>query len=427
MPPSPTSPDSGIYVDSTNQASEDLVSNFVWSSQAVGYLSDGTMLLCMSGNGAYTDSLYFYYSEDNGASWTRCSTFITPSNAYLINTFNMIISNEDVIFVSTQDSLSNDYLYALTFSAGDITAVAKSSSLAVATKGMSLYCVDDPGTGSSYDKIIYVQTGASGSLYVYGYTTGTSFTYVTDDSTIGYDSAAAVAWVPWQAGGSQPYDGGANDVAYMVQGEGPGGTINPLQVIRYAHASTTSWTATFFEEIPTGWSSTDADSFTVGTAYDSTSDRFYLIRWDSTYGGFRVAYQTPSSWNSSWTLGTPVVDDATRGFSSTYSYMAPRTAFDKANRKIYVYYGHNTAPDYMMWNAYNIATDTWDGWTAQETSQVVLQTLAMGGAASASGGTYNVGMLFIMRDDSTVAEWLVFDSLDSATGGGASYGWGIAL
>lgn len=59
MPPSPTSPDSGIYVDSTNQASEDLVSNFVWSSQAVGYLSDGTMLLCMSGNGAYTDSLYF--------------------------------------------------------------------------------------------------------------------------------------------------------------------------------------------------------------------------------------------------------------------------------------------------------------------------------------------------------------------------------
>lgn len=412
MAANPTSPDAGVYVQTTTQVPPGYSVTELWSTQSYCTLSDGTMILLGSYAGATDDELRFWYSTDQGASWTLCSTTITPNPNQAIDKPQIIAGPNDYMYVTCNASTS-EYYMEVSFSGSDITNTVSPAGFSGGDLQYMGISAGDPGTGSAYDAILYISTSGPATWDVYGVSQGTSITALdtgnayTNSPNL-YGGHFPLADSPSGNGGGQFY----NDTDEVITLLSSNLASNAFMVEQFSHSTGTTWTSSGYATTPSGWGTVSTSDRIVLAWNDGTY--YNVMFWDDSANEFKVARATKANVLSSWSTRTSKAEDATYAVTATQEGHGPRAVYVPALDKVLVAYNTN-GQTAMVYIWYDSGTDTWD--TSWSTFQVSASVVEMWGGQVQGDTTpaYAAGTMFVVSDDSS-QEWQVFNGLATSAG-----------
>lgn len=408
----PATHDFGVWVDDTVQRGDSTSSSWLWSQDHIA-LSDGTLLFATPGTPATgTDNLYFYYSTDQGETWTVCSTFLVPNNGGTVSYWFMAADGNDNIYVTSQAG-GLEKLSRMTFSGTDMALVGTSNG---PVNIGPFFLVDDPGTGSAYDVLMYILPPDTTTGYVYGWSSGNAFSVTS--FTIPRMADPRLFSETYGNPNNRMY-GGADDVVYFTGVHTAGGAHIVLGTL--SHTSGTSFAVSSQLKTPTGLTVDPGSAMCEAFYNHETSEANFMV-WDESANDWNFCNITLAN----WLTGTPT-NNTVQAEHGSYSASTVRNlgVYVESAQKVLIgyIYGGGT-PRRLVWQWYDITGDSWDGtWNVENFSNTPVRMGAFANATDESGA-YIAAFGFSIIDDS--AEYYpLFYALEVGAGAaGAASGWG---
>lgn len=370
------------------------------------------MILVGSYTGATDDELRFWYSTDQGASWTLCATTITPNVNQGIDVPQIIAGPNDYMYV-TCVAANLEYFMEVSFSGSDITNTVSPASFSGGDIQYMGISEGDPGTGSAYDAILYLSVATPDTWDVLGVSQGTSITPLSTNNSFSntpsmYGGHFPLADSPSGNGGGQFF----NDTDEVITIISSNVTTKAFMVEQLSHSTGTTWTSSGYSTTPTGWGVIGSNDRLVHAWNDGTY--YNVMFWDDSANEFKVARATKANVLSSWSTRTSKSEDATYAVTASSEGHGPRAVYVPSLDKVLVAYNTN-GQTAMVYIWYDSGTDTWD--TSWSTFQVSASVVEMW-SGQVQGDTvpaYAAGTMFVVSDDSA-QEWQVFNGLDTSAG-----------
>lgn len=387
-------PSGGVYIEAASRAVP--VVPFVDAAGVTGSIasfSDGTLIAAFVTTGKV---LEFFYSTDDGDTWTKCST--TKTGIAAISTCIQVVPAPDDSSVYVR---ADAEFYAFSWSGTDVTFDVSGAFEEQAGARMSIR--EDPGDSAQW-VIFATENDSAGNLSISRFEIDkVSPASVARTSTGVIEATAdlgvAMAWET-DVATSGPHEP-INEYTWSMATK----TSNVVAFYRTNDALTSSSAYT--------WSVTSPNS--AGLIYDETLDKYIA------FTGVGTAQIAVTSFAP--TTGTPTFSSLSsstdRGATTGANYFA--FSHSPLLRKVAAFTWDNT--NGIVYNIYDIADDSWGGWVAVSASVPNFANLALPGVDSLTTG--RLALQIATDDDYTDgAVWLPLEVAAVASG---FTGWGIPM
>lgn len=374
--------------------------NGAWSAQHTSYmpvirLSDDT-LLTASTLSADPDAIRFWYSTDEGDSWTLCSTAWDVIGSEEPKGIVMDRTPDDVIFIANGWPSSLDLSIArISFSGSDITVEDDHLDLTPnATEVMGIMAIDHPVTAGNWFVTVMTEEGANVKLWMFDWhpTTGGS-----DKAQILLRSAAS-------EGGGRITLIHNGDRYTPLSASAPTAGVIYTSNDDYTYYKKLTWNGT------SGYwdTGTEYQQMWWGGTMDNLAEMFWVpadskmwmfVCSNAYNASYFVAFSCDADGQNYSASGAQPADPSETLFASV------NWVYDPIQDKFYLAYLDTTVtPDACYYNVYDRNGDSWGGWTLAEDTVTWYGNLGQGnlGFVPPTFGGNGSNLSFIYVQASTI-------------------------